>query len=85
MRISEQNAMWHQYTVWGLCCLESRLSHCDVMYLTRYGIDGAAQHTIGRYEALNQTDRDHRNNHHSARVRAVAGLVNRQLRRYLAA
>lgn len=42
------------------------------------------EHTIGRirrYEALNQTDRDHRN-HHSARVRAVAGLVNRQLRRY---
>jgi len=45
------------------------------------------EHTIGRirrYEALNQTDRDHRN-HHSARVRAVAGLVNRQLRRYSAA
>lgn len=44
------------------------------------------EHTIGRmrrYEALSQTDRDHRN-HHSARVRAVAGLVNRQLRRYLA-
>jgi DDE superfamily endonuclease/Helix-turn-helix of DDE superfamily endonuclease len=42
------------------------------------------EHTIGRmrrYEALSQTDRDHRN-HHSARVRAVAGLVNRQLRRY---
>jgi len=41
------------------------------------------EHTIGRlrrYESLNQTDRDHRN-HHSARVRAVAGLVNRQLRR----
>jgi hypothetical protein len=33
---------------------------------------------------LSQTDRDHRN-HHSARVRAVAGLVKRQLRRYLAA
>jgi hypothetical protein len=45
------------------------------------------EHTIGRmrrYEALSQTDRDHRN-HHSARVRAVAGLVKRQLRRYLAA
>jgi DDE superfamily endonuclease/Helix-turn-helix of DDE superfamily endonuclease len=45
------------------------------------------EHTIGRmrrYQALNQTDRDHRK-HHSARVRAVAGLVNRQLRRYLAA
>ncbi len=45
------------------------------------------EHTIGRirrYEALNQTDRDHRN-HHSARVRAVAGLVNRQIRQRLAA
>ncbi|HEX5692398.1 MAG TPA: transposase family protein [Roseiflexaceae bacterium] len=45
------------------------------------------EHTIGRmrrYEALSQMDRDHRN-HHSARVRAVAGLVNRQLRRYLIA
>jgi hypothetical protein len=45
------------------------------------------EHTIGRirrYEAVTQTDRDHRK-HHSARVRAVAGLVNRQLRRYLAA
>ena len=45
------------------------------------------EHTIGRirrYEALSQMDREHRN-HHSARVRAVAGLVNRQLRRYLAA
>jgi hypothetical protein len=41
------------------------------------------EHTIGRirrYDSLTQTDRDHRN-HHSARVRAVAGLVNRQLRR----
>lgn len=45
------------------------------------------EHTIGRirrYEALNQMDREHRK-HHSARVRAVAGLVNRQLRRYSAA
>ncbi|HKH21151.1 MAG TPA: transposase family protein, partial [Gammaproteobacteria bacterium] len=45
------------------------------------------EHTIGRirrYEAVTQTDREHRS-HHSARVRAVAGLVNRQLRRYLAA
>ena len=44
------------------------------------------EHTIGRlrrYEALNQTDREHRN-HHSARVRAVAGLVNRQIRQRLA-
>jgi hypothetical protein len=38
------------------------------------------EHTIGRmrrYQALNQVDRHHRQ-HHSARVRAVAGLVNRQ-------
>jgi hypothetical protein len=38
------------------------------------------EHSIGRmrrYQALNQTDRHHRQ-HHSARVRAVAGLVNRQ-------
>ena len=38
------------------------------------------EHTIGRmrrYQALSQTDRNHRQ-HHSARVRAVAGLVNRQ-------
>lgn len=41
------------------------------------------EHTIGRirrYESLTQTDRDHRH-HHTARVRAVSGLVNRQLRR----
>lgn len=40
------------------------------------------EHTIGRlrrYEALTHTDR-HRRRGHSARVRAVAGLVNRQLR-----
>jgi hypothetical protein len=45
------------------------------------------EHTIGRlrrYECLAQQDRDHRLNH-SARVRAVAGLVNRQLQRYAAA
>jgi hypothetical protein len=35
-----------------------------------------------RYQALNQTDRHHRQNH-SARTRAVAGLVNRQIRRRL--
>jgi DDE superfamily endonuclease len=42
------------------------------------------EHTIGRmrrYESLAQMDRNHRENH-SSRVRAVAGLVNRQLRRY---
>ena len=40
-------------------------------------------HTLGRmrrYQALTQTDRHHRQ-HHPARVRAVAGLVNRQLAR----
>lgn len=45
------------------------------------------EHTIGRlrrYEALAQTDRHHRRGH-TARVRAVAGLVNRQLRRAWAA
>lgn len=42
------------------------------------------EHTIGRirtYESLAQMDRNHRQDH-SMRVRAVAGLVNRQLRRY---
>jgi hypothetical protein len=41
------------------------------------------EHTIGRmrrYQAITQPDREHRR-HHTARVRAVAGLVNRQLRR----
>jgi hypothetical protein len=39
------------------------------------------ENTIGRlrrYQSLSQTDRQHRQNH-AARVRAVAGLVNRQL------
>jgi len=43
------------------------------------------EHSIGRmrrYQCLNQTDRHHRRNH-SARTRAVAGLVNRQIRRRL--
>ena len=43
------------------------------------------EHTIGRvrrYQSLAQTDRHHRK-HHTARVRAVAGLVNRQLERLL--
>jgi hypothetical protein len=42
------------------------------------------EHTIGRlrrYEALAQADRHHRRGH-TARVRAAAGLVNRQLRRH---
>ena len=41
------------------------------------------EHSIGRmrrYQCLNQTDRHDRRNH-SARTRAVAGLVNRQIRR----
>jgi DDE superfamily endonuclease/Helix-turn-helix of DDE superfamily endonuclease len=40
------------------------------------------EHTIGRlrrYQSLSQSDRHHRQNH-TLRVRAVAGLVNRQLR-----
>lgn len=40
------------------------------------------EHTIGRmrrYQCLSQIDRHHRH-HHSARTRAVAGLVNRQIR-----
>jgi hypothetical protein len=40
------------------------------------------EHTIGRmrrYQSLSQSDRHHRQNH-APRVRAVAGLVNRQLR-----
>jgi hypothetical protein len=43
------------------------------------------EHTIGRmrrYQAVTQVDRHHRR-HHSARVRAVAGLVNRQRPQYL--
>lgn len=42
------------------------------------------EHSIGRmrrYQAVSQTDRNHRQ-HHSARVRAVAGLVNRQRPQY---
>jgi DDE superfamily endonuclease/Helix-turn-helix of DDE superfamily endonuclease len=40
------------------------------------------EHSIGRmrrYQAITAPDREHRQ-HHAARVRAVAGLVNRQLR-----
>ena len=43
-----------------------------------------AEHTIGRlrrYDTLSAPDRHHRRGH-TARVRAVAGLVNRQLRRH---
>ena len=44
------------------------------------------EHTIGRlrrYQALSQVDRHHRTTH-TARVRAVAGLVNRRLARWAA-
>lgn len=46
----------------------------------------AVEHTIGQlrsYQSLSQSDRHHRC-HHSARVQAVAGLVNRRLRRVVA-
>ncbi len=45
------------------------------------------EHTIGQvrqFQALSQLDRQHRN-HHTARVRAVAGLVNRRRRQRVAA
>lgn len=44
------------------------------------------EHTIGQlrsYQALTQTDRHHRH-HHTPRVQAVAGLVNRRLHRLVA-
>lgn len=54
----------------------------DVAYNTAFARRRiVVEHGIGRlrrYQALTQTDRHHR--HHSGRVRAVAGLVNRQLR-----
>jgi hypothetical protein len=54
----------------------------DVAYNTAFARRRiVVEHTIGRlraYQALSQTDRHHRQRH-TARVRAVAGLVNRQL------
>lgn len=54
----------------------------DVAYNTAFAAARiGVEHTIGRmrrYQALTQLDRHHRQ-HHAARVRAVAGLVNRQL------
>jgi len=54
----------------------------DVVYNTAFSRRRImVEHSIGRlrrYQALTQTDRHHRF-HHSARVRAVAGLVNRQI------
>jgi hypothetical protein len=44
------------------------------------------EHTIGlmrRYQAITQQDRHHRK-HHTERVRAIAGLVNRRLERWVA-
>jgi DDE superfamily endonuclease len=53
----------------------------DVLYNTAFSKRRIiVEHTIGRmrrYQALTQIDRHHRH-HHTARVRAVAGLVNRQ-------
>ena len=58
----------------------------DVTYNTAFSKRRIiVEHTIGRvrrYQALSQPDRHHRH-HHTARVRAVAGLVNRQLRHRL--
>ena len=54
----------------------------DIIYNTAFAAERiSVEHTIGRlrrYQALTQLDRHHRQAH-SARVRAVAGLVNRQL------
>jgi hypothetical protein len=54
----------------------------EVLYNTAFAKRRiVVEHTIGRlrrFQCLSQTDRHHRH-HHTARVRAVAGLVNRQL------
>lgn len=54
----------------------------DVVYNTAFSRRRIiVENTIGRlrrYQSLNQTDRQHRQNH-ASRVQAVAGLVNRQL------
>jgi hypothetical protein len=54
----------------------------DVAYNTAFSrLRIIVENTIGRlrhFQSLTQTDRQHRQNH-SARVRAVSGLVNRQL------
>ena len=60
----------------------------DVAYNTAFARRRVrVEHAIRRlrvFEALTQTDRHHRRGH-TARVRAVAGLVNRQVRRRRAA
>jgi hypothetical protein len=54
----------------------------DIVYNTAFAAERiSVEHTIGRlrrFQALTQLDRHHRQAH-SARVRAVTGLVNRQL------
>jgi len=54
----------------------------DIVYNTAFAAERiTVEHTIGRlrrYQALTQLDRHHRQGH-AARVRAVAGLVNRHL------
>ena len=60
----------------------------DVAYNTAFSrrriIVENTNNRLRRYQSLSQTDRNHRQNH-TARVRAVAGLVNRQIRSRLIA
>jgi hypothetical protein len=60
----------------------------DVAYNTAFSrrriIVENTNNRLRRYQSLTQTDRNHRQNH-TPRVRAVAGLVNRQIRNRLAA
>src|SRR5258708_24195008 len=60
----------------------------DVAYNTAFSrrriIVENTNNRLRRYQSLSQTDRNHRQNH-TARVRAVAGLVNRHIRSSLAA
>jgi hypothetical protein len=55
----------------------------DILYNTAFSrrriIVENTNNRLRRYQSLNQTDRNHRQ-HHTQRVRAVAGLVNHQLR-----
>jgi DDE superfamily endonuclease/Helix-turn-helix of DDE superfamily endonuclease len=60
----------------------------DVAYNTAFSrrriVVENTNNRIRRYQSLAQTDRNHRQNH-TRRVRAVAGLVNRQIRHRLSA
>jgi DDE superfamily endonuclease/Helix-turn-helix of DDE superfamily endonuclease len=60
----------------------------DVAYNTAFSrrriVVENTNNRIRRYQSLTQTDRNHRQ-HHTRRVRAVAGLVNRQIRHRLSA